>query len=106
MDFRERLTSGDVRSSAIGQFDPENMGVAVGISTISVVVSEILVLPVCWRPCWIDSGVIETSIFSGFVYAFGTLGIKVISNLGAIFPRFRDIAGFLLKPATPPSIPP
>jgi len=54
-----------------------------------------------------DSGVIETSIFSGFVrYASGTLGIKVISNLGAIFPRFRDIAGFRLKPATQPSIPP
>jgi len=25
----------------------------VKMSTISVVVSEILVLPVCWRPCWI-----------------------------------------------------
>ena len=28
--------------------------------------------------------------------------LVVISNLGPILPRFRDIAGFLLKRVTPP----
>ena len=33
---------------------PRKAGVAVGISTLSIAVAEILVLPVCWRPCRIS----------------------------------------------------
>ena len=46
---------------------------------------------------------------SSKVVDFGTNGKRVCdfllvinSNLGPIFPRFRDIAGFLLRRATPP----
>jgi len=62
LDFRQRSTSGDVGIASSRRTDPKNVGVAVGISTISVVVSEILVLPVCWRPCWISGSDVGSAV--------------------------------------------
>ena len=49
LDFRQLVTSPDIRNSAIEFLDPENEELAVGTAWLSSLEAEIYVLPVCRR---------------------------------------------------------